>query len=266
MIEIRNLTKRYPVKNGFRYVLRDVSLTIPSRTNLAILGPNGAGKSTFLRLIGGAEPADSGTILTDQEISWPLGLTSGFQGSLTGRENVMFVCRINGLNFDESRYVISQVVDFAEIGEYFDMPVSTYSSGMKGRLSFGLSMAFEFDVYLIDELTSVGDTIFREKAKAAFENIRKRASLIFVSHNLRTLKQSCQSALFMREGMADFYPDIDEGIEAYNEYVREHRNNEDPKQGRRSGSGKSAKKSARRKARRAKRNLESPPDETQSPI
>ncbi|MES2657369.1 MAG: ABC transporter ATP-binding protein [Verrucomicrobiota bacterium] len=264
MIEIRNLTKRYPVKNGFRYVLRDVSLTIPSRTNLAILGPNGAGKSTFLRLIGGAEPADSGTILTDQEISWPLGLTSGFQGSLTGRENVLFVCRINGLNFDESRYVISQVVDFAEIGEYFDMPVSTYSSGMKGRLSFGLSMAFEFDVYLIDELTSVGDTIFREKAKAAFENIRKRASLIFVSHNIKTLRQSCQSALFLRDGSADFYPDIDEGIEAYNEYVREHRNNENPIEARRKSPGKGGKRS-RRKARRARRNLENPPEENQSP-
>src|SRR6478609_11655483 len=109
MIELRNLTKYYPVKNGVRYVLRDVSLTIPSRTNLAILGPNGAGKSTFLRLIGGAEPADSGSIITDEEISWPLGLSSGFQGSLTGRQNVMFVCQINGLGFDESRYVISQV-------------------------------------------------------------------------------------------------------------------------------------------------------------
>src|SRR6478609_11974385 len=103
MIELRNLTKYYPVKNGVRYVLRDVSLTIPSHTSLAVLGPNGAGKSTFLRLIGGAEPADSGTILTDEEISWPLGLASGIQGSLTGRQNVLFVCQINGLNSDEIR-------------------------------------------------------------------------------------------------------------------------------------------------------------------
>ena len=122
------------------------------------------------------------------------------------------------------REVIRQVTDFAEIGEYFDMPVNTYSSGMRARLSFGLSMAFEFDVYLIDELTSVGDAIFREKAKAAFENIRKRASLIFVSHNLKTLRQSCQSALFLRDGKADFYPDIDDGLAAYNDYIQEHRN------------------------------------------
>lgn len=246
MIELRNITKYYPVQNGRRYVLRDVSLIIPSRTNLAILGPNGAGKSTFLRLIGGAEPADSGQIITDTEISWPLGLSSGFQGSLTGRQNVLFVCRINGLSRHESRYVITQVTAFAELGEYFDMPVSTYSSGMRARLSFGLSMSFEFDVYLIDELTSVGDMIFREKAKAAFESIRQRASLIFVSHNLQTLRQSCQSALFLREGKADFYPDIDEGITAYKDYIRKQRGNKNPKD-----DGLSQKE--RRIARRARR-------------
>jgi capsular polysaccharide transport system ATP-binding protein len=223
MIELRNLTKFYPVKNGVRYVLRDVSLTIPSRTNLAVLGPNGAGKSTFLRLIGGAESADSGTIITDEQISWPLGLSSGFQGSLTGLQNVLFVCRINGLNPDESRYVIKQVMAFAEIGEYFNMPVNTYSSGMRARLGFGMSMAFEFDVYLIDELTSVGDVSFREKAQIAFENIQKRASLIFVTHNLKTIKDSCQSALFLRDGLANFYPDIDEGLDAYAEYIKQRR-------------------------------------------
>ncbi len=294
MIELRNLTKYYPVNNGIRYVLRDISLTIPSRTNLAVLGPNGSGKSTFLRLIGGAEPADSGAIITDAEISWPLGLSSGFQGSLTGRQNVIFVCRINGLDSDQSSHVIGQVINFAEIGEYFDMPISTYSSGMRARLCFGLSMAFEFDVYLIDELTSVGDTIFREKAKAAFEKIRKRASLIFVSHSVKTLKESCQSALFLRDGMADYYPDIDEGLEAYTEYIQNHRNNNNPKQGAKripkiiltqlnppmtatddlqpetpgnpnpppnpNGGRMAAKKAARRKARREKAMAESSPD------
>ncbi len=257
MIELRNITKYYPVKDGVRYVLRDVSLVIPSRTNLAVLGPNGAGKSTFLRLIGGEEAANSGTILTDEEISWPLGLTSGFKGSLTGRENVLFVCRINGLNFDETRYVIRLVTDFAELGEYFDMPVTTYSSGMRGRLSFGLSMAFKFDVYLIDELTSVGDSIFREKAKAAFENIRKRASLIYVSHNLKTLQQSCQSALFVRDGTADFFPEISDGIQAYKEYVREHRNHSNPRKkenlDKDARSLRKFEKKERRKARRKER-------------
>lgn len=252
MIELQKVTKSYPVKNGVRYILNEVSVTIPDRTNLAILGPNGAGKSTLLRLIGGAEPADNGAIITDSNISWPLGLTSGFQGSLTGRENVLFVCRINGLNRDESRHVIHQVTEFAELGEYFDMPVSTYSSGMKGRLSFGLSMAFEFDVYLIDELTSVGDMIFREKAKAAFEQIRKRASLVFVSHNLGTLLQSCQSALFVRDGMADFYQEIQDGIDAYTEYMRQ-KQDKDPNQKRERKALRKVNKKQRREKKRKER-------------
>jgi capsular polysaccharide transport system ATP-binding protein len=222
MIELRQVTKAYPVKHGLRYVLRDVSLLLPDRANIAILGPNGAGKSTFLRMIGGAETPDRGTIITNCDISWPLGISTGFQGSLTGRQNVMFVCRINGLSPLEIKTVIQQVTDFAEIGEYFDMPVSTYSSGMRARLGFGLSMAFDFDIYLIDELTSVGDAMFRQKAKAAFERIKKRASLIFVSHNLKTLKKSCESALFLRDGKADFYPMIDDGIAAYQEFINEH--------------------------------------------
>jgi capsular polysaccharide transport system ATP-binding protein len=229
MIELRNITKTYPVKQGRRTILNDISLVLPDQANIAVLGPNGAGKSTFLRLIGGAEAADSGTIITDSQVSWPLGLTSGFQNTLTGRQNITFVCNINGFNKDQIRDVIEQVTDFAEIGEYFDMPINTYSSGMRARLSFGLSMAFDFDVYLIDELTSVGDAIFREKAKAAFERIRKRASLIFVSHNLRTLRQSCQSALFLRDGLADYYPNIQDGLDAYEEYIRQHRNHGSPK-------------------------------------
>jgi capsular polysaccharide transport system ATP-binding protein len=224
MIELRNITKSYPLNNKRHYIFRDMSLVLPDRTNIAILGPNGAGKSTFLRLISGAESADSGTIRCDSQVSWPLGLTSGFKSSLTGRQNVNFVCSINGLCRDATREVIQQVTDFAEIGEYFEMPINSYSSGMRARLSFGLSMAFDFDVYLVDELTSVGDAIFREKAKAAFERIRKRASLIYVSHNLNSLKESCQSALFLRDGMADYYQNIDDGIDAYAEYTREHRN------------------------------------------
>jgi capsular polysaccharide transport system ATP-binding protein len=222
MIELRNVTKYYEVQNGVRYILNDVSLTIPSRTNVAVIGSNGAGKSTFLRLIGGAEPANSGSILTDSDVSWPLGLASGFQGLLTGRQNIVFVCNINGLNRSETRQVIRLVSEFAEIGEYFDMPVNTFSSGMRARLGFGLSMAFRFDVYLIDELTSVGDTNFKKKAKAAFAKISRDASLIFVSHSVHTLRDTCQSAIFLRDGRADYYPDLEEGIAHYAEYARTH--------------------------------------------
>ena len=223
MIQLGNVTKFYPIKSGVRYILRDVSLKIPTSTNLAVLGPNGAGKSTFLRLIGGSEAPNRGTIRTDQSISWPLGINSGFQSALTGRQNVLFVCRINGLTPAKTEEVIDEVVEFAELGEYFDLPLKTYSSGMRARLSFGLSMAFTFDVYLIDELTSVGDAIFRAKATKAFKDMRDRASIIFVSHNLKTLRESCDSALFLHDGQAEFFASIDDGIEAYQEYIKADR-------------------------------------------
>lgn len=223
MIELQNVTKYYPVKSGVRHILQNVSLTIPGGSNLAILGPNGAGKSTFLRIIGGAEAPNSGRIITDESISWPLGLSSGFQQNLSGRQNVMFACRVNGLPAHHVRQVIEEVMEFTELGDYFDLPIKTYSSGMRARLSFGLSMAFKFDVYLIDELTSVGDAIFRAKAKKAFENMRNRASIIFVSHNLQTLKESCDSALFLHHGTARYFQSIDEGIEAYQEFIKSDR-------------------------------------------
>lgn len=219
MIELRNVTKSYEVENGRSYVFRDVSIVLPGDSNIAVLGPNGAGKSTFLRMISGAEPADSGAIITDAKISWPLGLSSGFQKTLTGRQNVAFVCNINGLNRDQTRHVIKQVTDFAELGEYFDMPIKSYSSGMRARLGFGLSMTFKFDVYIVDELTSVGDASFRQKAKQAFEEFRQRATLIFASHNMDTLRETCESAIFIRNGTIDYYPDVEDGIKAYSNFI-----------------------------------------------
>jgi capsular polysaccharide transport system ATP-binding protein len=225
MIELKNVCKSYPVNSGVKHILKNVSLCIPGGTNLAILGPNGAGKSTLLRLIGGAEAPNHGSIHSDLSVSWPLGIGSGFQSSLSGLQNVLFVCRINGLSRLQTRQVIDEVVEFTELGKYFELPVRTYSSGMRARLSFGLSMAFLFDIYLVDELTSVGDAIFRAKAKEAFENMRNRASLIFVSHNLQTLRESCNSALFLHDGSAEFFPDIEDGILAYQEFIRSDRLN-----------------------------------------
>lgn len=215
------MTKYYPFNGGRKYILRNVSLEIPTGTNVAILGPNGAGKSTFLRLIGGAEPADKGKVVTDQDISWPLGLATGFQGSLSGRQNIQFVCDINGLSRPEALHVMKGVAEFTDLGGYFDMPVATYSSGMRARLTFGLSMSFRFDIYLIDELTSVGDAVFKRKAKAAFEEIKSRASLVYVSHNLDALKKVCDSALFLRDGAATYYPDIQDGLKSYRRFMKQ---------------------------------------------
>ncbi len=222
MIKIDHVTKYYPLKGGkLHYVLKDVSLEIPSNHSIGVLGPNGAGKSTLLRMIGGAEAPNSGSITSTSSISWPLGLSAGFQGSLSGRQNILFVCQINGLSKAETRHVIEQVIEFTQLGPYFDMPVKTYSSGMRAKLGFGLSINFDFDYYLIDELTSVGDATFREKATLEFERIKQSSSLIFVAHNLNVLRKSCNSALFLRNGDATYYEDIEKGIAAYQAYIQE---------------------------------------------
>ena len=220
MIEFRNVTKYYPRQNRPRSTFcRDVSLTIPGRTNLAVLGPNGAGKSTLLRLIGGAESANSGQIITDANISWPLGLTSGFQGSLTGRKNVLFVCNINGLSRAQARQVIRHVIDFAEIGDYFDMPVNTYSSGMRARLNFGLSIGLRFRC-LSDRRTHLGGRlVFRDKAKAAFEDIRRRASLVFRFPQCRNPARVLRFRLVPAGRHRRTFREYRKGIDAYQEYI-----------------------------------------------
>lgn len=222
MITLENVTKFYPMKGGGKhYVLKNVSLFIPEKTSLGILGPNGAGKSTLLRMIGGAESPNAGKITTSSKVSWPLGVGVGFQASLSGRQNIQFACNINGLSKVETEKVMQGVLDFSELGEFFEMPVKSYSSGMRAKLGFGLSIQFDFDYYLIDELTSVGDAIFRQKAVDAFEEIKQRATLIFVTHNLATLKESCDSALFLRDSKISHHDSIDEGIECYLEYIAE---------------------------------------------
>ncbi len=214
MIEIRNLSKSYRTKNGRRYVFRDLNATIPTLKNVALIGRNGAGKSTLLRILGGIDYPDSGEVITDQSISWPLGLASGFQGSLTGRENVKFVCRIYG-NESEIAAKSAWVKEFSGIGDYFEEPVKTYSSGMRSRLAFALSMAFRFDVYLIDEITAVGDQAFRKQSEEAFLEMKNRSSLIMVAHNMNTLKKHCDMGILLQDGSATVYDDLEEAIAVY---------------------------------------------------
>ncbi len=178
MFELRNLTKSYLTPKGRRHVFRDLSLKIPAGKNIGLIGRNGAGKSTLMRLLGGADVPDSGTIATDKSVSWPVGLSGGFQGSMTGRENIKFVCRVYGAVGDAMRQKISYVEDFAEIGGWIDEPVKTYSSGMRSRLAFGLSMAFDFDYYLIDEVMSVGDAQFKRKCAEVFEARLQKSKVV----------------------------------------------------------------------------------------
>lgn len=217
MIKIENLTKSYRTPQGRHNVFKDLNIELPGGKSVALIGRNGAGKSTLLRMIGGIDRPDSGRIITNKTISWPVGLSGGFQGSLTGRENVKFVSRLYAKQ-NELQDKVAFVEDFAELGKYFDMPIKTYSSGMKSRLGFGLSMAFKFDYYLVDEVTAVGDAKFKKKCADIFNNIRGQSEIIMVSHGLKSLKDYCDVAVYLdKKGAGKLYEDVSEAIEVYTE-------------------------------------------------
>ncbi|EEX1775042.1 TPA: ABC transporter ATP-binding protein, partial [Escherichia coli] len=208
MIKIENLTKSYRTPTGRHYVFKDLNIEIPSGKSVAFIGRNGAGKSTLLRMIGGIDRPDSGKIITNKTISWPVGLAGGFQGSLTGRENVKFVARLYAKQ-EELKEKIEFVEEFAELGKYFDMPIKTYSSGMRSRLGFGLSMAFKFDYYIVDEVTAVGDARFKEKCAQLFKERHKESSFLMVSHSLNSLNKFCDIAFVISEnGQCNLFMDV----------------------------------------------------------
>ncbi|MES0875418.1 ABC transporter ATP-binding protein [Sinimarinibacterium thermocellulolyticum] len=216
MIRIKGVTKSYPLAGMARHtVIRDLTLEIPSRTHVGIIGRNGTGKTTLLRLLGGIELPDRGTVEADGSISPPLGLTSGFAQKISGRDNAKFICRISGDDPATARERVAFIRDYAELGEFFDLPVETYSSGMRARLAFSISMSFDYDYYLIDELTAVGDQKFRAKAQASFAQKRGTASVLMVSHNLDQLQRDCQVGLYLRGGQVKYYEDIGQAIADY---------------------------------------------------
>jgi capsular polysaccharide transport system ATP-binding protein len=216
MIEVRNLTKSYYYQGKKTTIFKDLCFRIETGESVAILGGNGAGKSTLLRILGGIDLPDGGTIETDSSISWPVGLVGGFQGSLTGRENVTFVSRI----YSEKSKVpekVRYVEEFSELGVYFDRPFKTYSSGMRSRVTFGLSMAFDFDVYLIDEVTAAGDQRFREKSKQVLLERKQHADFLMVDHNLWGLKLHCNRAFILDGGKIEEFSDLDEAVALHTE-------------------------------------------------
>lgn len=216
MITLQNVTKYFTTNNGKRYILKDVSLNLPNG-NVGILGRNGAGKSTLMRMLGRIEFPNQGTITSPNTFSWPLGLGGGFVGNMTGRANVKFVCNLYGQSKEKTRHIISYVQEFSELGDYFDMPIKTYSSGMKGRLSFGLSLAFDFDYMIIDETLSVGDARFKKKAKEALMKKIENCHVLLVSHDMKTLREMCNIGLLLHEGKLHYYDTIDDAIDRYNE-------------------------------------------------
>ena len=219
MIVVADVHKRYQTDHGLGpWVLKGVNLTIPRNVNVGLVGGNGAGKSTLLRIIGGVDQPNKGSVQRTCRVSWPMGYGGGLQGSLSGRQNAKFVCRIHGHTLHaDLQDRLQYIKDFAQLGESFDEPVKTYSSGMKSRLQFALSLAIEFDVYISDEVTAAGDASFTNKAAAAFKGLADKAGLIMVSHGEGTLKQFCQSGIWLNEGKAHWFENIDDALVAYKE-------------------------------------------------
>lgn len=218
MIRLINVSKDYETKAGMRRVLNDINLTINPAERVGILGRNGAGKSTLVRLISGAEPPTVGTIERNMSVSWPLAFTGGFHGTLTGMDNVRFICRIYGVEF-EPRFEF--VRDFSELGEYLYEPVKSYSSGMRARLAFAISMTIDFDCYLIDEVMAVGDERFRERCRVELFEKRRDKAMLIVSHSHRYLKGTCDRFLLFRDGSIEEHDEFEEVYFQYKKMMGE---------------------------------------------
>ncbi|QXT39848.1 ABC transporter ATP-binding protein [Gymnodinialimonas ceratoperidinii] len=209
MIRFENLTKSFRVAGQRRVVIDNLNLTLPTGRSLALLGRNGAGKSTLMQIIAGNMKPDHGRVVSDGTISWPVGFAGSFHPELTGAQNTRFIARVYGV---DTRELTDFVRGFAELGAHFNMPVRTYSSGMRSRLTFGLSMGIEFDTYLVDEVTAAGDAGFREKSKAMFAARMERSGAIMVNHNLGELREYCDAALVLERGRMRYFDDLDEAI------------------------------------------------------
>jgi capsular polysaccharide transport system ATP-binding protein len=217
MIQLDRVFKFYRTERHTKIVLDHVSANFQSGRSYALLGVNGAGKSTTLRLMSGVELPNSGRIRRSVRVSWPLGFASVFHSQMTGRDNVKFVARAYG---EDVRKVLMFVEDFSELGDYIDAPVRTYSSGMMARLAFGLSMAIEFECYLVDEITAVGDARFQARCSAAFDRRRANADLIVVSHSMQTAKNFCDYGAVLVDGQLIMFETVDKAIEMYNRLNR----------------------------------------------
>ncbi len=212
MIICRNVTKSYKHGGGLKHVLSGVNLTVNPGERVALLGRNGAGKSTLIKLIGGVELPTSGQVVRQMSVSWPLGFAGGFQGSLTGYDNTRFIARIYQR---DHAHVRSFVEEFTELGAELRTPVKTYSSGMRARLAFALSLAIEFDCYLIDEIILVGDQNFQQKCNLELFEKRSDRTMIIASHSTEFIRSFCNRAVLIHQGAATSYTDMDLAVKLY---------------------------------------------------
>lgn len=209
MIEFRDLTKVFYLRGHRKVVADNINITFPTGRAVGLLGRNGAGKSTLLKMIAGTMDPTSGEIVSNGSISWPVGFAGSFHGELTGAQNARFIARIYGVDTDE---LVDFVRDFAGLGGHFDLPFRTYSSGMKSRLAFGVSMAVPFDTYLVDEVTSVGDASFRQKSAEVFSARMAHSGAVVVSHGMGQIRQLCDAGAVLEDGQLYYYDDVDEAI------------------------------------------------------
>lgn len=216
MIVIDRLTKTYWTHFQRKTVFSNISVSLNSKLSYGLLGQNGAGKSTFLKIIAGTEAPTSGRVYRSVRMSWPLGFAGGFHPMMTGRENIRFLARVYDADIAE---VTDFVEDFSELGRDLDLPVKTYSSGMTSRLAFAVSMAIEFEFYLVDEITAVGDARFQLKCSRAFAERRARAGMIMASHSTGTIKDYCNAGLVLQRGRLMMFEDINDAIEVHRQQM-----------------------------------------------
>lgn len=209
MIEFQDISKGFWVRGKYQPVIRSLNLNLPSGRSLALLGRNGAGKSTLLSMVAGTMRPDTGQIISDGSISFTVGYAGSFHGEMTGAQNTRFVARVYGIDSDE---LTDFVEDFAEIGKHFHMPVRTYSSGMKSRLAFGISMGIKFDTYLIDEATATGDERFKRKSREVFRARMAESSAVMVSHSMNEIRNFCDAGLILHQGVIEVYDDVEDAI------------------------------------------------------
>lgn len=212
MISFENIGKIYKTAFGDKHALKQFNLDLPMHGNLGVLGPNGAGKTTFIKLLSGVEKPSTGRVKTDLNISWPIGFSGALSSILSAEESCRFVARLYNEDVDK---IVNYTYDFANIGNHFFLPVQTYSAGMRAKVAFGLSMAIDFDVYLVDEIMAVGDVGFHKKCDAVFREKYEKSRIIIVSHNMEEIRKLCAQILLIINGQPKLFDDVEEAIGIY---------------------------------------------------
>ncbi|MFZ3578963.1 teichoic acids export ABC transporter ATP-binding subunit TagH [Virgibacillus sp. DJP39] len=232
----RNITKKYKLYNGTKerlldlitprsygkdfYALRDVSFEAEKGDVIGFVGINGSGKSTLSNIIAGIIPETAGDVTINGQVSL-IAVASGLKGDLTGRDNIELKCLMLGFNKKEIKALEPEIIEFAEIGDFIDQPVKSYSSGMKSRLGFAISVNIDPDILIIDEALSVGDKAFAEKSLDKMKEFKdKGKTMIFVSHSIGQMKQFCDKILWLEYGMVKEFGAVEEILPRYEEFLK----------------------------------------------